>query len=170
MHGYNIEHHETLMLLITNLYYCLFSFEAARFLQNPKTTYFKPDGVDHYDEFQICLGYESYVVYIFVPKILEHASSGDYFKLCYAESWLLFYLNAKLFVHYCHVYACDYAKLFLVYYWQMLLYNHFINKRLILCNTCMCCHKSITNVTIAICFNHLATHICVTINPIKMLP
>jgi hypothetical protein len=86
MHGYNIEHHETLMLLITNLYYCLFSFEAARFLQNPKTTYFKPDGVDHYDEFQICLGYESYVVYIFVPKILEHASSGDYFKFCYAES------------------------------------------------------------------------------------
>jgi hypothetical protein len=36
-----------------------------------------------------------------------------------------FYLNAKFFDHYCHVYACDYAKLFLVYYWQMLLYNHF---------------------------------------------
>ena len=48
MHEYNIEHHETLMLLITNLYYFLFSFEAARFLQNLKTTYFKPDGVDHY--------------------------------------------------------------------------------------------------------------------------
>jgi hypothetical protein len=46
----------------------------------------------------------------------------------------------------------------------------FINKQLILCNTCMCCHKSITNVTVAISFNHLATHICVTINPIKMLP
>jgi hypothetical protein len=38
MHVYNIEHHETLMLLITNLYCFLFSFEAARFVQNPKTT------------------------------------------------------------------------------------------------------------------------------------
>jgi hypothetical protein len=139
----------------------LFSFRAARFLQNLKTATKK--------DFLICLGWSwvlfrmSHMFISLSQEIFVHVWSGDYFKQCYHVYWL-FYFNEKWFVHLNRVYAEDELELLILLMANAAIYYFKFNKRFISCNTYTCSHKSILIVAIVIRFNNNATQKCVAIN------